>query len=375
MKITFKKFDKTYIGNYSEDLSDMKEEIMCATRTQRFPIGNWHKINIMNTCLELYLGKKSWMLTYLLDNVRYEQLKKLVNEKYGFMKDYMDDLALIVRFGVDFKDYNLNKQEGKKHWARQKNSDYHDYMQKKQEEADRITDFYYSIINGELDIKGVQVKLNENDGEGKIGLKVENDAHVKMFLYGFAGCFFSSRYGEFWEYSLYREFKKTGKKEKEEVEKKKKTSGITVTDRRAMTQAYIHFLHGEGLWENFNSLRDALIFLGKLLNLSGFLGDYEAISSYNDSQEAWYKNLNSDVDKAAMKNFTPMNDLKDEVSFYEYSLTRRIPGKVLKKVIDEKYKGAYKWVNSKNFKYYPTLHQLITRKLDLICKNVKIKKD
>ena len=113
MKITFKKFDKTYIGNYSEDLSDMKEEIMCATRTQRFPIGNWHKINIMNTCLELYLGKKSWMLTYLLDNVRYEQLKKLVNEKYGFMKDYMDDLALIVRFGVDFKDYNLNKQEGK----------------------------------------------------------------------------------------------------------------------------------------------------------------------------------------------------------------------------------------------------------------------
>ena len=167
MKITFKKFDKTYIGNYSEDLSDMKEEIMCATRTQRFPIGNWHKINIMNTCLELYLGKKSWMLTYLLDNVRYEQLKKLVNEKYGFMKDYMDDLALIVRFGVDFKDYNLNKQEGKKHWARQKNSDYHDYMQKKQEEADRITDFYYSIINGELDIKGVQVKLNENDDSFK----------------------------------------------------------------------------------------------------------------------------------------------------------------------------------------------------------------
>ena len=62
-------------------------------------------------------------------------------------------------------------------------------------------------------------------------------------------------------------------------------------------------------------------------------------------------------------------------TFHEYSLTRRIPGKVLKKVIDEKYKGAYKWVNSKNFKYYPTLHQLITRKLDLICKNVKIKKD
>ena len=300
MKLSFKRWEKEYIGNYVQEyrsagllkvksLKEVLKEREERISEDKIPIDMYNNRFLSYVLLQYSSESNAKISDYkrimngierikYIDKSDYEEIKKLLDKKkeekrgdkdLSYLKQYINEFALIVVYA---------KNRCFTEWDRHYNK-----MQKVLNDSKRIEvrNFFAEIARTGIDVDKITIQCN-----GRKNLKIDSPILMKMMIYSFAReyyTFVEKADAEHWEDELitYKEDITSG------LKKNADSKNIS-----ALINVYLDFIEHIGAFKEQKSKELKYLIIGRLLTIAGLEKYNEEINEKGEKHLGYVSETN-----------------------------------------------------------------------------------